>query len=544
VVPVDNPVERAGAATTVNEYANELWLKVLESMIARGVGASVIDKLLRPLQPLDAADGVLLLRAQNDFTREWVAKGYVGVIEEQLRYLTGTAWTVCWAASVNAPVTAPPAPPRSAPRIPSGSATASSLPSAQNTRAPSPAGPLTAPTVRPSEPARERPAQPSVMTARPGGATQTSATHSTPPTGARPVAGSMSAGLAPKYVFERFVTGKSNEVAHAMALALSNLSSRPANVLFLCGATGLGKTHLSNAVGHRVLEQKPDARIIYVSAETFTNDYVAAIQQKKMEEFRGRYRNDCDALLIDDVQFLAGKEGTQEEFFHTFEALCRRNAAIVLTSDVLPDKLQGMAERLVSRFSQALVAEIYAPDEETRIAIVRRKAELESVRIDDAAAALIARATQLVNVRELEGALMKLAIKAGVARKGSIDEALVRETLRVSPRPAVVTVEDVQRAVCDHYRIKLTHLTGKDRHREVALPRQVAMWLARTHLGTSYPQIGARFNGKDHTTVISAVRKVDRLLQEDAEVTSAVELIAKKLGFAVVLRRTGTGGEA
>lgn len=544
MVPVDNPVERAGAATTVNEYANELWLKVLESMIARGVGASVIDKLLRPLQPLDAADGVLLLRAQNDFTREWVAKGYVGVIEEQLRYLTGTAWTVCWAASVNAPVTAPPAPPRSAPRIPSGSATASSLPSAQNTRAPSPAGPLTAPTVRPSEPARERPAQPSVMTARPGGATQTSATHSTPPTGARPVAGSMSAGLAPKYVFERFVTGKSNEVAHAMALALSNLSSRPANVLFLCGATGLGKTHLSNAVGHRVLEQKPDARIIYVSAETFTNDYVAAIQQKKMEEFRGRYRNDCDALLIDDVQFLAGKEGTQEEFFHTFEALCRRNAAIVLTSDVLPDKLQGMAERLVSRFSQALVAEIYAPDEETRIAIVRRKAELESVRIDDAAAALIARATQLVNVRELEGALMKLAIKAGVARKGSIDEALVRETLRVSPRPAVVTVEDVQRAVCDHYRIKLTHLTGKDRHREVALPRQVAMWLARTHLGTSYPQIGARFNGKDHTTVISAVRKVDRLLQEDAEVTSAVELIAKKLGFAVVLRRTGTGGEA
>jgi len=527
------PWTRTPSGGTVNEHANELWQKVLDSLRGR-VGEQVITKLLAPLQALDAADGALLLRAQNDFTREWVAKGYVAVIEEQLRYLTGETWTVHWAASINAPVTAPkPAQRYSAPRVPQGSATASSLPSALNT-APRPpsatasTGPLGVPVMNVPQRA------PAVVTARPGGAT--SSQH-----GARPVAGSMSAGLAPKYVFDRFVTGKSNEVAHAMALALSNPGARPANVLFLCGATGLGKTHLSNAVGHRILEQKPDARIVYVSAETFTNDYVQAIQQKKMEEFRGRYRGECDALLIDDVQFLAGKEGTQEEFFHTFEALCRRNAAIVLTSDVLPDKLQGMAERLVSRFSQALVAEIYAPDEETRVAILRRKAELENVRIDDAAAFLVARSAQLANVRELEGALMKLAIKAGISGKASIDEALVRETLRVSPRPQVVTVEDVQRAVCEHYRIKMGQLTGKDRHREVALPRQVAMWLARVHLGTSFPQIGARFNGKDHTTVISAVRKVDRLVREEPEVTSAVELIAKKLGFSPVLSRTGTG---
>lgn len=522
----------------VNEHANELWQKVLDSLRGR-VGEQVITKLLSPLVALDAADGVLLLRAQNDFTREWVSKGYVTVIEEQLRYLTGQTWSVHWAASVNTPVVAPkpaPAPAQrySAPRVPQGSATASSLPSALNTapRAPSATastGPLGAPVLSGARPA------PAVMTARPGGATSTSATSST-----RPAAGAMSAGLAPKYVFDRFVTGKSNEVAHAMALALSNPGARPANVLFLCGATGLGKTHLSNAVGHRILEQKPDARIIYVSAETFTNDYVQAIQQKKMDEFRARYRSEADALLIDDVQFLAGKEGTQEEFFHTFEALCRRNAAIVLTSDVLPDKLQGMAERLVSRFSQALVAEIYAPDEETRVAILRRKAELENVRIDDGAAFLIARSAQLTNVRELEGALMKLAIKAGISGRASIDEALVRETLRVAPRPQVITVEDVQRAVCEHYRIKLNQLTGKDRHREVALPRQVAMWLARVHLGTSFPQIGARFNGKDHTTVISAVRKVEKLVQEDPEVTHAVELIARKLGFAQVLPRTGT----
>lgn len=516
----------------MNEHSNELWQKVLDSLTARGVGASVIDKLLRPLQVLDAADGALLLRAQNDFSREWVAKGYTAVIEEQLKALTGSVWTVHWAASVNTPVTAPRMPPRQAPRVAQSSATASVLPSAANTFS-RPQAPSAAP---PRGPA------PALITARPGGATATATSGlSAPP---RPALGSMSAGLAPKYVFDRFVIGKSNEVAHAMAQALSNLSSRPANVLFLCGATGLGKTHLSNAVGHRVLEQKPDANIVYVSAETFTNEYVGAIQQKRMEEFRTRYRGDCDVLLIDDVQFLAGKEGTQEEFFHTFEALCRRNAAIVLTSDVLPDKLQGMAERLVSRFSQALVAEIYAPDEETRVAILRRKAELENVRIDDAAAFLIARSAQLTNVRELEGALMKLAIKAGISGRHTIDEALVREALRVAPRPQVITVEDVQRAVCEHYRIKMSQLTGKDRHREVALPRQVAMWLARTHLGTSFPQIGARFNGKDHTTVMSAVRKIDRTAHEDLELAAALEQIARKLGFSHTLSRTGTEGDA
>jgi chromosomal replication initiator protein len=316
-----------------------------------------------------------------------------------------------------------------------------------------------------------------------------------------------------------------------MALAISNLSGRRVNVLFLCGATGLGKTHLSNAVGHRVLEQKPDAQIVYVSAETFTNDYVAAIQQKKMDEFRGRYRNTCDALLIDDVQFLAGKEGTQEEFFHTFNALFQRDAPIVLTSDVLPQKLQGMAERLVSRFGSGLVAEIYPPEVETRVAILRKKAEHENIRLDDDAAFAIATAVS-TSIRELEGMLMKLAIKAKITGRQTIDVALVRETIRVGPRPVVVTVDDVQRAVCDHYRIKMQQLIGKDRHREVALPRQVAMYLVREHLGTSFPQIGVKFDGKDHTTVMSAVKRVEKLLSEDPEVRQTVETLSLKLGFS------------
>ncbi len=499
--------------STVDTDANELWQKVMASLSGK-VGAQMIDKLLRPLEALDAAGGVLLLRAPNDFAREWVSKAYTAAIEEQLRIVTGDRWSLHWAASV-APVGAP-LPKLSAPPRP----------------AQKPAARITAP-VLPSAPANAPPAaQPRAPAPRTAPAAPVAARIVTAPVSASigAAAGSFSAGLSPKYTFDQFVIGPSNQVAHAMALAIANLSGRRVNVLFLCGATGLGKTHLSNAVGHRILEQKPDARIVYVSAETFTNDYVAAIQQKKMDEFRGRYRNACDALLIDDVQFLAGKEGTQEEFFHTFNALYQRDAPIVLTSDVLPQKLQGMAERLVSRFGSGLVAEVYAPEVETRVAILRKKAEHENVRIDDEAAFAIAGAAS-TSVRELEGMLMKLAIQASISGRAAIDTAMVRETLRIGAKPAVVTVDDVQRAVCEHYRIKLAQLTGRDRHREVALPRQVAMYLARVHLGTSFPQIGAKFEGKDHTTVISAVRRVEKLLAEDPDVRLAVESLSVKLGF-------------
>ena len=344
--------------------------------------------------------------------------------------------------------------------------------------------------------------------------------------------GAVASGLSPRYTFDRFVDGPSNNVAHAAALAISDLSDRRVPVLFLCGPTGLGKTHLSNAVGHRILEQRPDARIAYVSAENFTNDYVRAIQTKKMEEFRARFRYECDALLIDDVQFLAGREGTQEEFFHTFNTLQQRGAPIVLTSDVLPEKLQGMAERLLSRFASGLVAEVYPPEVETRVAILQRKAELSNVRLDDDAAFLIATAIP-GNVRELEGALARLSLQASITKRSSVDATLVRDNLRIGPRPTVVTVEEVQRAVCEHFKVKMAQLTGKERHREVALARQVAMYIARTHLGTSFPQIGAKFNGKDHTTVMAAVKKIERVKGTDPEVSAALETLVRRLGLGV-----------
>lgn len=518
---------------SVSEEANQLWNQVLGGLTGR-VGEQMIQKLLRPLEAVDAGGGVLLLRAPNDFTREWVTKAYLPVIEDALQKISGEAWHLHWAASAPQGSSAQPASQRPA------------APSAPLTRQrpvlkatlPSPSSPTTA-SAKPA--AVQKPATVGTSAATPASTPPPPRTAPAPAAAARTAVvpaqsfpgaatGAVGCGLAAKYTFDQFVIGPSNEVAHAMAAAMANRSGRRVNVLFICGGTGLGKTHLSNAIGHRIIEQDPNARIVYVSAETFTNQYVAAIQQKKMDEFRARYRNDCDALLIDDVQFLAGKEGTQDEFFHTFNSLYQRDLPIVLTSDVLPQKLQGMAERLMSRFASGLVAEIYTPEVETRVAILRQKAVQEKVRIDDDAAFLMASAVAS-NVRELEGTLMKLAIKASISGRTLIDAAMVRETLKIASRTSITTVEDVQRAVCDHYRIKMAQLIGKERHREVALPRQVAMYLARVHLGTSFPQIGAKFNGKDHTTVISSVRKIEKLAGEDTEVRQAIETLSLKLGF-------------
>jgi len=589
----------------VTDDARQLWDKVIDALRGK-VSDQFIATLLRPLKPLDAADGVMLLQAPNAFTRDWVTRAYLPVLEDTLRHLTGTPWTLCWTASAEevpqqsrlpvlreaaparpratspAPTPrAPTPPPAPLPQVPTKAPVQAEVPMQVQAKAPvqtkapeALAPPPVAAPQAPEAPAPPvetlvQPALPSrgpVLRVPPGtllagsspppartasppprkAPAQTAArTSTTTPAALRPGAasGAFSAGLSPRYTFEQFVIGPSNQIAYAAAEALANLQGRRFNVLFLCGTTGLGKTHLSNAVGHRVLEQKPDARILYMSAEGFTNDYVHAIQQKKMEEFRTRYRVDCDALLLDDVQFLAGREGTQEEFFHTFNALTQRNAAIVLTSDVLPERLMGMAERLQSRFQQGLVAEITLPEMETRVAILRKKAELENVRLDDDAAFLIA-STPNANVRELEGTLMKLAIKAGILGRPSIDAGLVRDTLRLGSRPTVVTVEDVQRATCEHYRIKMAQLVGKERHREVALPRQMAMYLARTYLGTSFPQIGLKFGGKDHTTVISAVRRVDKLLPDEPELMAARDTLCARLGFNPAESVVGPGGYA
>ena len=335
--------------------------------------------------------------------------------------------------------------------------------------------------------------------------------------------------LNPKHTFKNFVVGPSNELAYAAALASAGGGRPRYNPLFIAGGTGLGKTHLMHAIAHKVLEERPETRIVYVSAEHFTNAFIEALQHHKMDQFRARYRAQCDLLLVDDIQFLAGREQTQEEFFHTFNALHDADRPIVVTSDKYPQQLQRMPERLVSRFGSGLVADIQTPQLETRVAIVRKKAELEGIGLSDEVAVLIAQGVQS-NVRELEGALIRLAAKASLTGRAIDFEFVQGEMALVSPRaPDVMSVEDIQRAVCTHFRLSNSELLSKDRHKSVAFARQVAMYLCRQRLKCSFPELGRAFGNRDHTTVMSAVRRVEALRARDPQVNAHLEAIEQKL---------------
>jgi len=337
------------------------------------------------------------------------------------------------------------------------------------------------------------------------------------------------ATLNSKYTFSNFVVGPSNELAHAAAFASAGGGGPRYNPLFIAGGTGLGKTHLVHAIAHKVLEERPDARVVYVSAEHFTNEFIEALQHHKMDEFRARYRADCDLLLVDDIQFLAGREQTQEEFFHTFNALHDADRPIIVTSDKYPQQLQRMPERLVSRFTSGLVADIQVPQLETRVAIVRKKAELESIPLSDEVAVLLAQNIQS-NVRELEGALIRLAAKSSLTGRPIDEEFTLSEMNTVSPRRTdIMSVEDIQRAVCSHFRLSNSELLSKDRHKSVAFARQVAMYLCRQRLKCSFPELGRAFGNRDHTTVMSAVRRVEALRQRDPQVSAHLEAIEQRL---------------
>lgn len=339
-------------------------------------------------------------------------------------------------------------------------------------------------------------------------------------------------GLNSKYTFDNFVVGPSNQLPHAAAFAAASSKGKKYNPLFIYGGVGLGKTHLVNAVGHRILQDRPSARVLYLSAERFTNEFIFALQTHRISEFRDRYRNGCDVLLMDDIQFLAGREQTQEEFFHTFNALYHSDRQIVVTSDVYPQLISEMQERLISRFQWGLVADIQAPELDTRIAILKRKADEEGIVLTDEVALFLAQVVKS-NVRELEGTLLRLAVRADLVKR-AIDVDFAKETLRaVLPVPEHATsVEDIQQAVCKYFNIRLADLKSHRRHRAVAYPRMVAMYLCRQRLGTSFPLLGELFGGKDHTTVLSAVKKIGGLVEkEDPKVRGELSAIERKLGF-------------
>jgi len=331
-------------------------------------------------------------------------------------------------------------------------------------------------------------------------------------------------GLSPRYSFETFIVGASNQFAHAACRAVAEAPSRSYNPLFLYGGVGLGKTHLMHAIGHYVLTQSPGLTLTYISAERFMNEVVNAIRYDRILDFRERYRS-VDILLVDDIQFIVGKERTQTEFFHTFNALHDAQKQIVLSSDCPPHQISELEERLRSRFEWGLIADIQPPDLETKIAILKRKAEAEGVALPDDVALYIAGRSKS-NIRELEGSLIRLLAYASLKGQDvsmSLVQDVLRDVLRREER--VVTIDSIQKFVADYYQLKLVELKSKNNSRSVALPRQVAMYLCKNLTSASLPEIGKGFGGKHHSTVIHSIRKVEELRQKDTVFNSLVNTL-------------------
>ena len=330
------------------------------------------------------------------------------------------------------------------------------------------------------------------------------------------------APLNPRYTFDQFVSGSGNQFAHAAAMAVANNPAITYNPLFIYGGVGLGKSHLLHAVGHQMLTQKPETRVCYCSAEKFMHEMVNCIRLNKMEEFRERYRS-VDVLLIDDIQFIAGRERTQVEFFHTFNSLYESHKQIVITSDKFPREMPNLEERLRSRFEWGLIADIQPPDVETKIAILKKKAELNRIVLPDEVAYFLA-SSDTRNIRELEGMLIRLGAYSSlqhipitlVMAKNNLKDILV-------DKRKDITVELIQKNVADHFGLKVADLKSDKRLKTFVLARQVAVWLCRDLTSASYPDIGNKFGGKDHSTVIHSAKKIDRLLTEDPVLAKTVE---------------------
>lgn len=335
--------------------------------------------------------------------------------------------------------------------------------------------------------------------------------------------------LNPKYTFDTFVIGNSNRFAHAASLAVAEAPAQTYNPLFLYGGVGLGKTHLMHAIGHYILSQSPDTKVVYVSSEKFTNELINSIREYRNEEFRNKYRN-VDVLLVDDIQFIAGKEGTQEEFFHTFNALHDSNKQIIISSDRPPKEIPTLEDRLRSRFEWGLIADIQAPDLETRIAILRKKANLESIEVPDDVMQYIASIIKS-NIRELEGALIRVVAYSSLTNE-QITVSLAEEALKdiiSEDKPRKVTVEVIKEEVSKAYGIKMEDFESRKRTRAIAYPRQIAMYLSRELTDLSLPKIGDEFGGRDHTTVIHACDKIISEIEDDTDIKDKIEELTNRI---------------
>lgn len=345
----------------------------------------------------------------------------------------------------------------------------------------------------------------------------------------KPAENELARNLNPKYVFDSFVVGNSNRMAHAASLAVAESPAQAYNPLFLYGNSGLGKTHLMHSIGHFILDHNPQAKVLYVTSETFTNELINSIQNNKNEEFRNKYRN-IDVLMIDDIQFISKKEGTQEEFFHTFNALYESNKQIIISSDRPPKEIKTLEDRLRSRFEWGLIADVQPPDYETRIAILKKKAERDNLTVPDDVMAYIAK-NIASNIRELEGALTRIVAFATLTNQ-DISIALAENSLKdiFSENSATpLTPELIQQVVAEYYNIRVEDIQGSKKPKNIAFPRQVSMYLCRKLLDISLPKIGESFGGRDHTTVIYAISKIEKQLESDEGLQKTIHALEKEI---------------
>lgn len=454
----------------------DIWTEALKGLQPR-LGSETYELWLRPLVAA-ALDGQrLTLRAPSQFMKEWFENHYRDAVLEEIERQRGTRYEIDIEVDASAAVSR------------SADASTSTMPKPMGSE------PSSHPTRRHQHARPEPPA-----------------------------------GLSPRYRFETFIKGAANELAASAATAVAEEPGKRFNPLLIYGGVGLGKTHLLHAVGHAMHERRPELRIVYLSAERFMNEFISAVRYNQFDQFRRRYREDCDALLIDDIQFIAGRDRTMDEFFHVFNALYEAGKQIMVTADRTPTDMQGMEERITSRLNWGLVADIKAPDLETRVAILRQKAEDEQIGIPNDVAVYLATLVRS-NVRELEGALVRVSTFA--ALKGlPITEDFVRDVLGDTTkerRTVPITVEAVLKAVATHFSVRISDLKGPRRHKGISRPRMIAMFLSRELTGSSFPEIGLRFGGKDHSTVINACKRMSSIQGEDPELRATIEGLRSQL---------------
>ncbi|WP_029914434.1 chromosomal replication initiator protein DnaA [Pelobacter seleniigenes] len=335
--------------------------------------------------------------------------------------------------------------------------------------------------------------------------------------------------INPNYTFKTFVSGPSNQFAHAAALAVSNNPATTYNPLFIYGGVGLGKTHIIHAIGNEVLKKNNNIKVCYYSSEKFTNELINSLRHAKMDEFRNKFRS-IDILLIDDIQFIAGKKSTQEEFFHTFNALYESHKQIVVTSDKFPKEIPDLEERLRSRFEWGLIADIQSPDTETKQAILKMKADQNKIDLPEDVAYFLANSITS-NVRELEGYLIRVGAYASLTST-PINLNMAKTILKdiIIENSKEITIEKIQKTVAEHFQIKSIELKSSKRLKNLVLPRQIAMYICRKLTDLSYPEIGTKFGGKDHSTIIHAIKKIDKKMEEDLHTRMTVEKLMEKMG--------------